>query len=111
MSPTDLTRAGLSLAYEVDLASPHTHSVGVMLKIRTKWITSLVLSTSRYPPVATACEPEAAEFSAEPATGFSRSGEQAPTPVPRPDQVASDQRSYIVYLKGALVAYLLDQGI
>jgi hypothetical protein len=84
VSPTDLTRAGLSLAYEVDLASPHTHSVGVMLKIRTKWITSLVLSTSRYPPVATACEPEAAEFSAEPATGFSvvESKRQRPCPAP-----------------------------
>jgi hypothetical protein len=32
-------------------------------------------------------------------------------PVAHPDQVASDQRSYIVYYKGALVAYLLDDEI
>jgi len=71
VSPTALTRAGFSLAYEVDLTSPRSNSVGVTLKIRTGGITSLLLSTSRYHPVATACEPKGVEFSAEPATGFS----------------------------------------
>ncbi len=70
-SATDLSRAGFSLAYDVDLTNPGSHSLSVTLTIRTKGISSLDLSTSRYHPVVTANSPEHIEFGAVPAQGFS----------------------------------------
>jgi len=70
-SATSLSHVGFSLAYDVDLSNPSCHGLSVTLTIRTKGISSLDLSTSRYHPVATANSPEHIEFGAVPAQGFS----------------------------------------
>ena len=70
-SLTSLSHRGFSLTYDVDLTKPGSHAVSVTLTIRTKGVTSLNLSTSRYHPVATANSPEQMEFDAIPAQGFS----------------------------------------
>ncbi len=70
-SVASISHAGFSLTYDIDLTNPASHALSVTLTIRTKGISSLNLSTSRYHPAATANSPEHIEFAVVPAQGFS----------------------------------------